>query len=230
MNRTGQKFVASYSGGKDSILALYRAIRMGMIPLALIITYNTDLGRSWFHGVPEPVLEQVSNSLGIPIRLIKTSGQDYGENFKRELLALKELGAEACVFGDIDIEGHLAWCSNICKEAGIDACFPLWQESREQLVQEFIAEGFTANLTVVDTARLSDKHLGMVLSEEVMSSIAAEGADVCGENGEYHTFVSDGPIFNHPVPFSYGAKIQQNNISVLPICIAEKYEKGAQTT
>lgn len=217
MNRIGQKFAASYSGGKDSVLALHRAIKQGMDPIALIITYNTDLGRSWFHGVPEAILEEVSHSLDIPVRLIKTSGQDYGENFKKELLALKELGAEACVFGDIDIEGHLEWCTNICKEAGIDACFPLWQESREKLVREFIAEGFTANLTVVDTSRLSSKHLGMVLSEAAMASIEAEDADVCGENGEYHSFVSDGPIFDHPVPFSYGEKLQRGNFAILPI-------------
>lgn len=217
MNLKDKKFVASYSGGKDSILAIYRAIRQGLKPICLIITYNTDLGRSWFHGVPENLLDEVSKSLHIPIKLIKTSGKDYAENFKKELRVQKANGAEVCVFGDIDIEGHLEWCTNICRESDIEAYFPLWQESRAKLVREFIAEGFTANITVVDTARLSDKHLGMVLSEETITSIEKEGADICGENGEYHSFVSDGPIFSKPVAFAYGEKIQNGKYAVLPL-------------
>lgn len=217
MDLVNKKFVASYSGGKDSVLAIYRAIKQGLKPMCLIITYNTDQGRSWFHGVPEEILADVSESLNIPIRLIKTSGKDYAENFKKELRWQKENGAEVCVFGDIDIEGHLEWCTNICEESGIESYFPLWQESREKLVREFIASGFTANLTVVDTARLSDKHLGMVLSEETIVSIEGEGADICGENGEYHSFVSDGPIFSRPVSFQYGEKIVRDHFAILPI-------------
>lgn len=218
MNMKNKKFVASYSGGKDSILAIYRAINQGMKPMALIITYNTDVDRSWFHGMPEHTLDEVSKSLNIPIKLIKTSGKEYADNFKKELREQKKNGAEVCVFGDIDIEGHLEWCTNICKESDIEAYFPLWQESREKLVREFIAEGFTANITVVDTTRLSDKHLGRILSEETIQSISEEGADICGENGEYHSFVSDGPIFSYPIPFSYGEKIVQDQFARLPIC------------
>ncbi len=218
MKLQGRKFVASYSGGKDSVLALYRAIRSGMEPACLIITYNTQMGRSWFHGIPEELLQEVSASLHIPVRLIQTSGEDYAERFREELRRQKANGVEVCVFGDIDIEEHLQWCSNICREAEMEAFFPLWQEPRERLVREFIDDGFTANITVVDTARLSDRHLGMVLSEKAMASIAAEGADVCGENGEYHSFVSDGPLFSYPLPFEYGEKVLRNGYAILPVC------------
>lgn len=217
MNFKDKKFVASYSGGKDSLLAIYRAVQSGMKPQCLITTYNTDQERSWFHGVPESLLKDVAESLRIPIRLIKTSGEAYEENFRAELRTQKENGAEVCVFGDIDIQGHLDWCTNICREAGIDAYFPLWQEPREKLVREFIAHGFTANITVVDTSRLSEKHLGMVLSEETIASIQAEGADVCGENGEYHSFVSGGPLFSKPVAFTYGEKILRAPYAILPL-------------
>jgi len=213
----GKKFVASYSGGKDSILAIYRAIKLGMEPISLIITYNIDMERSWFHGVPEDLLNEVSASLNIPIKLIKTSGKDYVANFEKELRAQKENGAEICVFGDIDIEEHLKWCTDRCDAAGMEAFFPLWQEERKALVDEFIENGFTANIIVVDTDRLSEKHLGMTLSPETISSIVSEGADACGENGEYHTFVSDGPLFRKPVSFRYGELVRRGQYAVLPI-------------
>lgn len=217
MDMTGKRFVASYSGGKDSVLALHRAIGQGMVPDALIITYNTDKDRSWFHGIPARVLEDVSRSLQIPVRLIRTSGQAYAENFRKTLLEQKKNGTEVCVFGDIDIEGHLEWCTRICEETGIEAYFPLWQQPREKLVREFISNGYQAHITVVDTQKLSSRHLGMVLSEETIRSISAEGADACGENGEYHTFVSDGPLFTHPVVFGFGEKIEQDQYEILPL-------------
>lgn len=217
MNNIRKKFVASYSGGKDSMLAIYRAIQMGMEPVALIITFNTDKKESWFHGVPEKILQEVSKSLNIPIRLIQTDGEDYAYKFEKELLFQKEQGVEVCIFGDIDIEEHLEWCKKRCEVAGIKAFFPLWKEDRKVLVEEFIDRGFKANITVVDTTRLSEKHLGMCLCDETISSIVLEGADACGENGEYHTFVSDGPLFSYPIPFTYKDKFYSNHYAILPI-------------
>jgi len=213
----GRSFVASYSGGKDSILAIYRAIKLGMKPVSLITTYNTDVERSWFHCIPDDLLNEVSASLDIPIKLIKTSGKDYAANFEKELKAQKENGAEVCVFGDIDIEEHLQWCTERCDAAGIEAFFPLWQEKRKALVDEFIENGFTANIIVVDTDRLSEKYLGMTLSPDTVSSIVAEGADACGENGEYHTFVSNGPLLRTPVSFCYGEPVKSGRYVILPI-------------
>lgn len=213
----GKKFVASYSGGKDSMLAIYRAIKLGMKPVSLINTYNTDRESSWFHGIPEELLKEVSASLNIPITLIKTSGKDYAVNFEKELKAQKEKGAEVCVFGDIDLEEHLQWCTARCNAAGLEAFFPLWKENRKALVDEFIESGFTANISIVDTDRLSEKHLGMTLCQETVSSIVAEGADPCGENGEYHTFVSNGPLFRTPVSFCFGQPVKSDKYGILPI-------------
>ena len=105
----------------------------------------------------------------------------------------------------------------ICAAADIDLYHPLWQESREALVKECIREGFIAHITTLDTARLSEKHLGKVLSEEEIKEIAAEGADACGENGEYHTFVSDGPLFRRPVDFAFGEPIRNGSYAALPL-------------
>jgi uncharacterized protein (TIGR00290 family) len=212
-----KQFIASYSGGKDSILAIYRAIRAGLEPLELITTYNTDLDRSWFHGVPEPLLREVSASLGIPIRLIRTSGEEYELNFEKALADAKNRGAEVCVFGDIDIEGHLEWCTARCENTGLIPYFPLWKENRKDLVYEFIDAGFHTLITIVDTSRLSKAYLGRNLSREVADSIEATGADICGENGEYHTFVFDGPIFSRKIEVAAEEPVMREKYAILPI-------------
>ena len=211
------KFAASYSGGKESALSVYTAMQQGHTPVALITTYNTDAGRSHFHGLTEAVLNQVSAAVNIPLWLIKTSGKDYTENFEKALQRAKDQGAEACVFGDIDIEGHREWCTQRCEKIGLVPMFPLWGMERAQAVHTFIDSGFTANITVVNTQYLTDDFLGNKLTKEVAAKIAATDADICGENGEYHTFVSNGPMFKHPVSFTYGEKITQDNHAMLPV-------------
>lgn len=218
----GKHFVASYSGGKDSVLAIYRAILKGMVPDAFIITYNTDLGRSWFHGIPMDVLREVEQAAGVSVRLIRTGGADYAANFEQMLREYKALGADICVFGDIDIEGHLEWGRARCAAAGMEAYYPLWQEKRADLVKECIESGFTARITVVDIKRLSPGFLGRQLTHEVMREIEAAGADVCGENGEYHTFVTDGPIFSKPLPVEFAPPVVPNGYAVLPVLLKSR--------
>ena len=214
------KFAVSYSGGKESALAVYRAVKQGHESIALITTFNTDIGRSHFHCISEEVLESVSNSLNIPLWLVKTSGAEYALNFEKALSQAKEQGAQACVFGDIDIEGHLKWCSERCAKAGIEPLFPLWGEDRKKIVHEVIDDGFIANISVINSELLSGDLLGRQLTKDVADRIAAQGADICGENGEYHTFVSAGPIFRHPVGFSFGEKSVRDGYSILPVLAA----------
>lgn len=216
-NRTGKRFIASYSGGKDSVLAIHRAVSRGMILQALIITYNTDQGRSWFHGISREVLQEVEAAAGVPVCLIETGSADYAANFVKVLREQKALGAEVCVFGDIDIEGHLEWGRQRCEEAGLEAYYPLWKEKRSELVRECIESGFEARITVVDTRRLPASFLGRPLTGRVMQEIEATGADVCGENGEYHTFVVNGPIFTRPLLVEFGEMLQPSEYAVLPI-------------
>jgi len=211
------KFAASYSGGKESALAVHRFLKQGHKPIALITTFNTDAGRSHFHGLSEEVLANVSDAIGIPLWLVKTNSADYAQNFEAALLQAKEQGAEACVFGDIDIEGHREWCSQLCENIGIKAIFPLWGETRKSVVHEVIDSGFVANISVVNTKYLGDEFLGQRLTKDLADRIAAAGADICGENGEYHTFVSAGPIFKHPVDFSFGDMIKNGDYAMLPV-------------
>lgn len=213
----GLRFIASYSGGKDSVLAIHRAIQSGMILQALIITYNTDRGRSWFHGIEEDILRDISESVGAPVLLIRTSGADYAKNFEAMLREQRALGAEACVFGDIDIEGHLEWCSERCRSAGLIPCFPLWQENRRALAEECIRSGFRPTITVVDTRRLDASFAGRPLTLETLDEMERAGIDSCGENGEYHSFVSDGPIFSRPVPVCFGPAAVMDGYAIAPV-------------
>ena len=216
-NLKNKKFVASYSGGKDSMLSIYRAIKAGLEPVCLIITYNKDRNISWFHGLPKPVLDSVSKSLNIPIWLVETTGEQYTQNFEKALTKAKEQGAEVCILGDIDLECHLKWCSERCENVGLEPCFPLWQENRKDLVYEFLDSGFSTKFTVINTKMLKDDFLGKTMTKEICKEIEQEGADVCGENGEYHTFVYDGPIFKEKVKFKFGEKIENDGYSILPI-------------
>ena len=209
------KFAISYSGGKESALSLHKAVQQGHTPILLITTFNTDRNHSYSHGINETILTRVSDSLGIPSLLVKTTDTEYTSDFEKALTHAKNLGAEACVFGDVDIEGHFAWCSERCKNVGLEAIFPLWGRGRKDVVYDCIDSGFVANISVVNTKYLSEKYLGQQLTKEIAVSIAAEGADICGENGEYHTFVSDGPIFKHPVQFSFAEKFMKNEYAIM---------------
>ncbi len=214
----GKNFVVSYSCGKDSTLALYRMIKNGHKPVALLITVDKKILRSWFHGVPQNLLEEVSKSLNIPLLLVKCQGEEYKDAFIKALKKAKEeLGAEACVFGDIDLEAHRTWCTDRCNEANIEAIFPLWLEDREKLTFEFIDTGFKTVIKNVRLDVLSTDFLGKELTRPVVSDIVKAGSDACGENGEYHTFVFDGPLFKYPIRFKENGVITNETHGFLDI-------------
>ncbi len=208
-----KRFVASYSGGKDSALALYRAIKMGHTPMGLLVTYNEEKDFSWFHNIPMSALEKVSKELGIPLTIVKTTGESYTEDFEKALKEFKEKGCDFCVFGDIDIEEHFTWCSDRCKNVGLGFLFPLWQEDRKALVHEFINSGFKAIITVVNHTKMGDDFLGKTLNFDTVADIEKTEADVCGENGEYHTFVYDGPIFKSHIEAKFSEITSKDNYS-----------------
>ena len=150
---------------------------------------------------------------------MRSSGYAYRKKFVAKLKEAKEKGAELCVFGDIDIEGHFDWCNKVCEEAGIEAYFPLWNEERKKVVYEFIDEGFKTVITIVDSSRMPEHFLGKILTRDIADEIAASGADICGENGEYHSFAFDGPLFKNPVDFTKEEIIKIDKFAILPISI-----------
>ena len=210
-------FVMLYSCGKDSALALHRMISQGHSPVALITTYNNEANRSWFHGITTDLLSAIEKSTGILIIRCICTGDTYESAVERCLTEARKMGAEAAVFGDIDIEEHLAWNRERCTVAGLKCVNPLWHESREALVREAIDAGFKAMIKCVDLIHLDESFLGETLDSELMERIAATGSDICGVNGEYHTFVYDGPIYHALIPLSLGEKINLGNHAVIDI-------------
>lgn len=198
------KFVSAFSTGKDSMLALHRMVAAGHIPVGLIVMYNSTAQRSWFHGADDALLESISAALGIPLLRYATDGSDYNETFEAALRRGMELGAEVCVFGDIDIPGHRQWDEERCAQTGIATALPLWNESREALVRETIHAGYKCIIKCVNASKLPESFLGRILDDGVLEDMRTHGIDLCGENGEYHTIVVDGPLFRWPVPYALG--------------------------
>lgn len=211
------KFVMSFSGGKDSILALYRMINKGYKPVALLTTAKKDDDKSWTHGLSKDILRKVSDSLDIPLLIVECDVFEYEDKFEENLIIAKGMGASICAFGDIDIQEHKEWDLKRCNNAGLEAVFPLWQEDREKLVYEFIDSGFTTIIKTVNLKYMSEVFLGKKLTKEVISEIKSTGSDVCGENGEYHTFVIDGPIFKSKIDFDIKGKLSLDGYGHLDI-------------
>lgn len=207
----GKKVVISFSGGKDSVLSLHKAVSLGYEPIALMTTINKNKGDSWFHDISSDLLKQVSLAINIPLLLVECSGENYENTFEIALKNMKNLGAEACIFGDIDIAHHREWGEIRCKNTGLEAIFPLWQENRETLVKEFIDLGYKAIIKKVNLKNMNVDFLGKTLSHKLLEEIKATGSDVCGENGEYHTFVYDGPIFSKEIPLKNTGDIINEN-------------------
>ena len=194
-----KKFVLSYSGGKDCILAMYRKIKEGWTPVALLTTIKKSSPESWTHGLTFDLLEEVSKSLDLPIIYVECEASEYEDRFEDKLRIAKDMGAETVVYGDIDIERHRKWGVDRAKNSGVNYEFPLWQEDREKLVHEFIDSGFKALIKKVNLNYMSSDFLGKTLTKDLIEEIKATGSDACGENGEYHTFVYDGPIFKNKI-------------------------------
>jgi len=211
------KFAMSYSCGKDSALALYKMIKAGNEPVCIIVTINEDAGRSWFHGVDEGLLEKVSGALELPLIAARCTGATYQAAFESALKKAAELGAECCAFGDIDIEGHLDWNRERCATAGLECEVPLWGLSRGEAVSELLEAGFEAKIKCVQKEYLDISFLGKTLDAALVREIEATGADICGENGEYHTFVCNGPIFRKPVLITTGEIVDFDTHAVIDI-------------
>lgn len=206
-----KKFVLSYSGGKDCMLALYRKIQEGSTPVALLTTIKKSSPESWTHGLSYDLLNKVSQSLNLPIIYVECEASEYETKFEEKLKVAKDMGAQSVVYGDIDIELHKKWGVDRATNSGLNYEFPLWQEDREKLVHEFIDSGFKALIKKVNLDNMSSDFLGKTLDKDLVEEIKKTGSDACGENGEYHTFVYDGPIFNTKIDTnSEEVKIENN--------------------
>jgi diphthine-ammonia ligase len=200
---------SSWSGGKECALATYRAISQGHEVLYLLNFISDDGERSRSHGTKASVLALQAQAVGIPLLQVKTSWEDYEQNFKRAVAELKGKGIEGGVFGDIDLEEHREWVERVCGEVGIKAFLPLWGAKPEKLIEEFLELKFKA---MVVATRLDEDFLGRVLDEPMVKQMCRLGSHPCGESGEYHTFVTEGPIFKKRLKVTRGESKKIENM------------------
>lgn len=200
----GRAFAASYSGGKDSTLALYQAMQTGRAT-ALISMLRKEDALAGVHGVSSEILRAQAASMGLPLITFTTDWAGYGDALISCLHKVKELGAEVLVTGDIDLPEHNCWYEKITEQAGIGLSVPLWKRSRKDVVAEFLSLGFVSKVVSVDTSRgMEESDLGRILTPDYAAELEERGIDCCGEDGEFHTIVLDGPIFQRPVPVKEG--------------------------
>ena len=193
------KAIVSWSGGKDSCLALWRAQRETRVTGLLSALDETGL-KARSHGVSKELLASQAQSLGLESHFVSASWESYEERFVAALRKIAKEGVSRVVFGDIDLMPHRAWEEKVCAMAGLTARLPLWNENRLALVNQFLDAGFKARVVCVDGSFLDSSFVGREFDRKYIESLPPS-VDPCGENGEFHTFVYDGPNFKNPVPW-----------------------------
>ena len=198
----------SWSGGKDSCLALFRAMSQGYKPKMLFTMFSIENDVSSAHRLNEDIIKAQVNALDLESTIGRAKFEDYEAVFVRNLESFKSQDIQYGIFGDIDLDEHRKWEETVCEKAQMTAVLPLWQEDRKKLVKEFIDLGFKAKIVVVNKTMMSPEFLGRDLSHELLEEIEKTGADVCGENGEYHTVVYDGPLFKTPLNLNFSKEVK----------------------
>lgn len=206
-----KKAFFNWSTGKDSALALHTLFNNPEFTVEkLVTTVNKKFKRVSMHGVPEILLEKQAESIGLPLQKIyfpeDVSIELYGEIMEKGMTELVNEGFEYAVFGDIFLEDLKAYREKKLEEVGLKGHFPIWKRDSQELIKELISVGFKA-VTVSVSADLLDKSfVGRELNEQFFKDLPSN-VDPCGENGEFHTFVYDGPIFKSPIKFTLGEKV-----------------------
>ena len=224
------KIVAAWSGGKDSCFACYKAIQEGHEVVNLLIMMS-DLSISNFHMIRSDMLDAQSQAIGIPIVKWTTTPDTYEQEFKKALLQMKAKGVEGIVTGDVfDVALHEAgWLDRICKEVGLTPVRPLWHRDTQQILEEFINASFKATVVRIVTNLLSMDWLGREINKKFLDDLLKLGSvDPCGEHGEFHTFVTDGPLFKKTrIEILESEKVKLNGNARLVIKSFEVKPKGS---
>ncbi len=221
MQSSGTECFCSWSGGKDSCLALHRSIKAGMRPSVLLTMLTEEGRRSRSHGLTVDVLKAQAASMGMRLVTKATSWDDYERNFLDEARKLWADGVSAGIFGDIDLAEHRDWVENVCSRAGVDAELPLWNVGRDELLEELVSEEFKAIVVSVKDGTLGKRWLGRTLDRNMIAVFKSSGIDPSGEAGEYHTCVVDGPLFSQPVRFEQGDSTLRDGYWFLDLSLLE---------
>ena len=210
-----EKTLFTWSGGKDSALALSEMLRSEKYDIvALVTTITADYDRVSMHGVRRVLLEEQAASLGFPLEEVflskDTSMENYGLKMRQMLEKYRDAGVSTVAFGDIFLEDVRKYREDNLLKIGMKAVFPLWKKDTRVLAHSFIKSGFKAIVTCVDSTVLDKTFVGKKFDTRFLSSLPSS-VDPCGENGEFHSFVFDGPIFHTPIRFTKGEIVLRDN-------------------
>jgi diphthine-ammonia ligase len=200
--------ISSWSGGKDSVLACYRAMNEGHQVGRLLNLISAEEKRCCFHGTDARLLGDQARCVGIPL-VQREMGEEMGayeRDFKEAVRELRSGGMEGMVFGDIYLDEHRDWVERVCGDIGIVPLEPLWNNDPRRVIEEFLDEGFRA-VIVSCKEELGRDFVGREVDRESLARLEQFGMCPCGENGEYHTVVTDGPIFKKRIRITGAAPI-----------------------
>lgn len=215
-----KKAIFNWSSGKDSALALYKTLQNPDIEIVSLLTsVNKQFNRISMHGVRTELLEQQAESIGLPLHKMEIPempSMEVYENVMRETLEkFKEKGVTHSIFGDIFLEDLRKYREDKLAQMQLEGIFPLWKIDTKELIQEFLDLGFKTIVTCVNERNLDKSFAGRIIDAQFIADLP-DDVDVCGENGEFHTFTFDGPIFSKPIDFEIGEIVYR------------KYEKPKQ--
>jgi len=213
----GGNYIVSWSGGKDCCMALYQALHLGYKVSHLVNFISNDEKRVRFHGTNADLIRQQGAAMGIKVAQYETNWDGYERDFKARVRRLLPTGVKGMIFGDIYLDVHKEWVERVCGEIGIEALEPLWGQPTGELLDQFIELGFEAVVVGVNSRRLDEKWVGRKVDASFRDYLKKNNIDPCGENGEYHTVVTNGPIFKQRLSLSTGGVISKNEYRLLDI-------------
>ena len=193
--------ISSWSGGKDSCLACYKAIKQGYGVKLLLNFISRESQRGCFHGLESRLLKFQAELIGIPLvqKEVSPDMAKYEEEFKAAVNELRGQDIKHMVFGDIYLLEHESWIKRVCEDLKIEALEPLWDKSPEHIIDEFVDLGFKTIIVSCKADIMGKEYLGRVLDKRLARELKKKDICPCGEHGEFHTLVIDGPIFKRPI-------------------------------
>lgn len=210
-----EKVLFAWSGGKDSAIALYElSANKNYKVVALLTTVTEGYNRVSIHGVRSALLKEQAESLGIALEKVyitkDSSNNEYETKMREKLTYYKNQGVLSAAFGDIFLEDLRRYREDNLSKIGMKGIFPIWKKDTWELAHRFIDLGFKAIITCVDSNILGKEFVGRIFDKQFLSKIPS-GVDPCGENGEFHSFVYDGPIFHERISYKKGEVVLRNN-------------------
>lgn len=208
---TPKKALFNWSSGKDSALALYKILQNPEFKIEYLLTsVNQQYQRISMHGVRVELLEAQAKSIGLPLKIMQIpempTMEVYENVMTKTLTELKEQGITHSVFGDIFLEDLRKYREDKLAQIGFEGVFPIWKIPTHDLIQEFMNLGFKTIVVCVNERFLDKSFVGRIIDQSFINDLP-ENVDVCGENGEFHTFTFDGPIFSEPINFEIGETV-----------------------